>query len=232
MALFGPDSTFERMLWELAPDAESYRPPGISMGNRVVRVPLPFGRRRYTASDGEVLVVANSDSAMFRTFPISGQAGTVVRWTREERALSSVERDRRIDILISSVPGSGREEVRRLMMQAPSGEVPQLGGIAMGPGGEVWVAGYEYLLNLPTRWRMFSDSRLVGYLETPASFSIQSVRGALVAGIWRDEFEVQHVRVYGMECFNPSNSASWRSSSSSRPELRYVSGRFRVSVKT
>ena len=70
----------------------------------------------------------------------------------------------------------------------------------MGPQGEVWVAGYEYLLNLPARWRMFSDSGLVGYLETPASFSIQSVRRSLVAGIWRDEFEVEHVRVYGIEC--------------------------------
>jgi hypothetical protein len=41
-----------------------------------------------------------------------------------------------------------------------------------------------------------SDGRMRGALELPADFTVSEIGADYVLGIWRDELDVQHVRLY------------------------------------
>ena len=202
LAVFSEELKFSRMIWETAAATDRFRAQGLSGSGRIIEVPLVFGQRSYTETNGDILVVANSDSAMFRKLPLSSSGkGTPVAWERIDRPIADMERERRIQILSGPSGASRRDFARRLMRQGPQRQqVPQIGGLAIGPNGTIWVAGFEYLLELPTPWLVFSNGELVGRLRTPAGFRVQSVRDSLVAGIWKDQFGTEHVQIYALEC--------------------------------
>ncbi|MCK5447141.1 MAG: hypothetical protein KAJ43_03315, partial [Gemmatimonadetes bacterium] len=46
-------------------------------------------------------------------------------------------------------------------------------------------------------WDVFdADGRYLGVVTMPDRFSAFSLKGDLLYGVWRDEFEVQYVKVY------------------------------------
>ena len=46
-------------------------------------------------------------------------------------------------------------------------------------------------------WDVFdADGRFMGFVTMPERFTPFSLRGDLLYGVWRDEFEVQYVKVY------------------------------------
>ena len=201
LATFGTDLKYERMLWEGVPGSAAHRTAMGSTG-RMVQVPVPFGRRLHTAIAGSHLAVGVSDSAMFRMVALNdGEGDSVVRWEEQVRPVETAEHERRVDLLVQAGGRTGRQLARELLMEVPQrGQMPQIGAIKAGRGQEVWVAGYEYLLALPTRWRVFVRGADVSRVHTPADFRVESVRGSWVAGIWRDQFEVEHVQVYRLTC--------------------------------
>lgn len=201
LALFSADLKFERMLWEGVPGSDTYRMMTGSSG-RMVQVPVPFGRRLHTAVTASEMVVGISDSAMFRMVPLNdGGSDAAVRWEERVRPVATADLERRIDLMLQTGAPAGRRRARELLMKVPSrGQMPQIGDVIAGRDGEVWVAGYEYLLSLPTRWRVFAGGLEVAQVHTPAGFRVNSVRGSRVAGIWRDQFEAEHIQVYRMVC--------------------------------
>lgn len=205
LAIFSTDLKYERMLWEGVPGADIYRTI-MGRSGRIVQMPVPFGRRLYTAVAGSHLVVAISDSAMVRMFPLNdGQSGAVVRWEGQIRPVELAEHQRRVDLLVQAGSRTGRRRARDLLMEVPQrSQMPQIGGVTVGRGAEVWVAGYEYLLDLPTRWRVFLAGIEIAQVNTPSGFRVESVRGSRVAGVWRDQLEVEHIQVYGMACDSES----------------------------
>ncbi len=201
LALFGADLRYDRMLWEGVPDSDAHRTV-MGAAGWIMEVPVPFGRRLHTAVAGSHLVTAVSDSPMFRMLPLAdGVDGAVVRWEESVRPVEPDDHERRVDVLVAGDDGAGGQLARELLMQVPPrGLMPQIGGIRVGQDREVWVAGYEYLLGLPTRWRVFDLGIEVSRVETPARFQLESVRGGQAVGIWRDELGVEHLQVYKMAC--------------------------------
>jgi hypothetical protein len=62
--------------------------------------------------------------------------------------------------------------------------------------GRVWVRRYAPLGDPPWTWWVFENGALVGTLETPRRLRLFDVRQGRVAGVWRDDFDVEHVRLY------------------------------------
>ncbi|UCG74732.1 MAG: hypothetical protein JSV95_08145, partial [Gemmatimonadota bacterium] len=47
------------------------------------------------------------------------------------------------------------------------------------------------------RWKIFdSNGALLGTIETPPRFTIYQIGPDYVLGRWRDEFDVEHIRMY------------------------------------
>jgi len=62
--------------------------------------------------------------------------------------------------------------------------------------GRLWVRRYAPLGDAPWRWWVFEDGGLVGTLDVPRSLRLYDVRAGMVAGVWRDDLDVEHVRLY------------------------------------
>ena len=201
LALYDQGLQFIEVISEAVPQSAQFRPPQSMTGGRMVVVPLVFGSQTYTATNSDILVVANSDSAAYRKYSLDDLGSEAVRWEVQAGPVSDAERERRIDILLRLGGTEGRDEVRDLMRQAPRGQnAPRIGGIMALATGEVLVADYKYLLELPTEWRVFRNDVHVGNVTTPARFRIHSVRGSMVVGVQRDDFDVEHVETYLMSC--------------------------------
>lgn len=53
------------------------------------------------------------------------------------------------------------------------------------------------IVSAPTRPVTDTDvARFWREFDTPPGFEIMDVESGLVAGVWRDEFDIEHVRVY------------------------------------
>ncbi|MGH7469523.1 MAG: hypothetical protein ACRENP_16350, partial [Longimicrobiales bacterium] len=70
----------------------------------------------------------------------------------------------------------------------------------------LWVEHYRWIIPddhgpipRPGRWSVFaSNGAFLGEVEVPASFIVSSITNDQVLGFWKDEFDVEHVRVYGL----------------------------------
>ncbi len=118
-----------------------------------------------------------------------------------------------IESLINSAVATYQNEearplLRRVLEELPtSGQVPAFGwpdyapsfgpGIQLDDDGNVWVA--EYFLPGETRnaRTVFGpDGVWLGSLELPPRFAPHHIGGDFVLGVWRDELDVESVRLY------------------------------------
>lgn len=77
------------------------------------------------------------------------------------------------------------------------GDFTDLGGFR-DRVGNLWVAEYR-VLDEPSRWQIFDPSgRWLGELTLPDGGRITEIGDDYVLGVWRDEAEVETVRLYGL----------------------------------
>jgi len=66
--------------------------------------------------------------------------------------------------------------------------------------GNLWLQDYRLLDDEPFRWSVFdSAGRWLGVVETPPRFTVNEIGSDHVLGIWRDELDVDYVRMYALE---------------------------------
>lgn len=74
---------------------------------------------------------------------------------------------------------------------------PAYGSISVDDRDRLWVAEFPRPADRGRDWRVFDpDGRLLGRLHTPHRFSLHDIRGDRLYGIWYDEVDVPHLRVY------------------------------------
>ena len=65
--------------------------------------------------------------------------------------------------------------------------------------GHIWVEEYRRPSDDIPQWTVFTrDGRLLGTLTTPTGLWIYEIGSDYLLGRWRDELDVEHVRVYGL----------------------------------
>ena len=65
--------------------------------------------------------------------------------------------------------------------------------------GHIWVEEYRRPSDDIPQWTVFTrDGRLLGTLTTPTGLWIFEIGSDYLLGRWRDELDVEHVRVYGL----------------------------------
>ena len=75
--------------------------------------------------------------------------------------------------------------------------LPAYSRLLSAADSHVWAQIYSPDVSAPATWDVFNRAReWVGHVQTPASFILMSITDGNVAGVWRDELGVEHVRVY------------------------------------
>ena len=64
--------------------------------------------------------------------------------------------------------------------------------------GVIWARRYQPPESGPEEWWLFREGRLVAGVQAPERFRLTHVQGGRVAGVWRDDLGVEHVRVYAL----------------------------------
>jgi hypothetical protein len=78
--------------------------------------------------------------------------------------------------------------------------MPPYDEIEMDAAGNLWVREYAWQSGVERRWTVFdAEGRMLGDVTTPAGFRVTQIGAAFVLGVFEDEFEVQHVRLYALD---------------------------------
>lgn len=76
---------------------------------------------------------------------------------------------------------------------------PAVTGMLLDDDGALWVRGFSRDPDASARWDAFDgDGRLLGTIEMVPRFRPLHVGRDFVLGVWRDDMDVEHVRLYGL----------------------------------
>lgn len=102
------------------------------------------------------------------------------------------------DGLLEGVPPPMQDGFRELVQDLPiPARWPPIGGMIADDAHRLWVQEYRSARDGEITWHVFAaDGTYVDEVTTPGRFTPQAVRHDMIVGVWRDELDVQSVRLY------------------------------------
>jgi hypothetical protein len=172
---------------------------------------LPYTRTAVLSASEQTFVVGSNYTYEFHMYDAGGSLRTIVRrpdvvpatvttelLQRHMEADLASRRARGVDVT-PEVEATARRNIQN-MHRVES--VPAYGSIVATSAGGVWVQDFV----LPgteaeeTSWATFdADGRLTGSILLPKDFRPMFVGADMAAGVIRDDFDVEYVRIYRIE---------------------------------
>jgi 6-bladed beta-propeller len=181
---------------------------------------LPWGADGVTAVANDRYYYGTSDVAEVRVYDRSGALTRIIRWPIEPQPISSRIRSiysAKRDWLLERFPQGAALMPRLEELQALPQRMPFFRAFLVDDESRLWVRKYpEFIAGRPdlfdrdvplrytpppgdvpeTYWVFDAQGRWLGQVETPAELAVRSVEQNRVTGVWRDELDIEHVRVY------------------------------------
>jgi hypothetical protein len=178
----------------------------VENGRGVMNTPL-FSRNTVAAISGSTVVVGDQAAFDLRVFD---RTGTLLRSIRVDGIDLTIDEqmvERATDALLEPIPEADRPAAREWLSAMPgSPSRPAFDRMIVTGTGEIWVSENVPPPLEPRAWYVLdAEGRWLGIVRAPARFAIESVEADRVAGIWRDEFDVEHARIYALD--RPAASA-------------------------
>ena len=73
---------------------------------------------------------------------------------------------------------------------------PAISKLVADDEGRVWAQRYRLPGEDVEQWWVFEGGRLVDRVTSPIGFEVMDIESGFLAGVWRDELDVEHVRLY------------------------------------
>lgn len=164
--------------------------------------PLLFGRVSSADVHADHLYATDGGKYEYRVYAPSGALAKVVRLQRDPRPVSGADVDRYITLMSARAPNP--QELARFETYIRSQPVPEhrpwLSDLEVDALGNVWVEEYRPRGDdEPRTWSIFApDGAWSGSVQLPAGLRVAAIGEDYLLGIWRDEFDVEHVRMYAL----------------------------------
>jgi hypothetical protein len=181
------------------PGSQGWVETGTDESRRFMSVrSLPFGLSSPYAA-GDSLIYAG-DAAQF-VIGVYRPDGTLVRSIRYQvpRTPVTAEVIERLKAdELSRIPESNRADHKAQWERMPMAELlPAFSAFTVDAGGNLWVIGPRVLPSDPASADVFSpDGKLLGQVDLPAGVSPYEIGRDYLLGVWKDEMELEHVRMY------------------------------------
>ncbi len=93
---------------------------------------------------------------------------------------------------------NARRDAERLLDELPRPSAfPAYGTVIADDSLNLWVGNYVPGTRAPTTWTVFdSGGRMLGTIANPRGFVPDHIGQSFLLGRWRDELDVEHVRLY------------------------------------
>lgn len=164
-------------------------------------IPRPFGKQTSAVMSSNAIFVGTGDGFDILKFALNGTLlGSVHTIKRAQVPIRSEDIHRFIEIQVARRPGQRGREARAGFGALEYPKVfPPYAALVIDVLNNLWVESFP----VPGRereWTVYSDSGVpVAQLRVDAAYQILEAGRDYVLGIWRDELEVEYVRVYKLQ---------------------------------
>jgi len=170
---------------------------------------IPFGADNALAVDGSRLLGGVTEHAEIRVWSADGEERERWRVRDELRPVTDAEwaaaRERELYRMEAAdgTSASGMLDAAVAFWDQVERPVqwPAWSRIRVSTTGETWVGDYlpPLVEGVSRRWRVFDGSgQLIRAVRTPAGFDLRWIGEGAVAGIERDDFDVEYLRLYDL----------------------------------
>lgn len=190
---YSADGEFVGMVAEVPGEEWFYSPEHQVMTFR------PFGRKGHLAVAGTSVFVGGGESYEVEVYDLSGELRRTFSQPRDPIPVTAEEIRRYREALVESLrdpESKSRQERLNAVLPFPE-TMPAYASILADDEGSLWVEEYRYPAEAAARWSVLDrEGRLMATITVPQGFTPQVVMDGLVAGIYRDELDVEYVEIY------------------------------------
>lgn len=176
---------------------------GVAMRDGVTQMGQPFyGRDLSIVTDGANVYVGDQQEYAIRRFGTDDALQRIVRLPLADLTISADELDaikQRMRVRAAGLPNLEEEIARHFQMWPVPDRKPAHSRLLAGPDGQLWVgaAALSMYLEEPVSWDVFDgDGRWLGTVAMPDRFRLYHIGRDDVTGVWSDDSDVEHIRVY------------------------------------
>lgn len=167
--------------------------------NLVVRLDLL--RRPFVAPMGDGFVFALSDRPEINRYRREGRLVASIRFPGDalSRPIGNAQAVR--DDFLDNFDEAMRAVLAEIVADVPiPARWPPIGSLIVDDANRVWVRTHRPDDALEATWHVFTASgQYLDDIVVPRGFTARVIRDGLLAGVWRDELDVQSVRLYRIE---------------------------------
>jgi hypothetical protein len=172
-----------------------------TQGHSAMASSLPFGATTEAAVAQDRFYVGHSDHYEITRFTEAGAPDEIIRvaWTPVPVTGEDVERHKAERL--ANADAGVRQSLERLYQDIPfPSTFPAFTDFMVDPLGDLWVLAASRPGDDHPRWTVFApDGLALGVVETPPGVTVRDIGRDYVLGTWRDDLDVQHVRLYALQ---------------------------------
>jgi len=188
------------------------------MTGGVPRITLFAPEPQWATLSGERLAYASNDAFRISVYGPGGSLERIVTFPHASRPVTEEEQHVVLDLVRASMEESGAPSQMIDQMIGAMGFAeswPAFARFRGGPHGTLWVQRLRDLSEMSDEerenwnpqldqggpeWDVFeADGRYGGVVELPARFTPFAIQEDRIYGVFRDDFDVQYVRVFGLD---------------------------------
>jgi hypothetical protein len=169
-------------------------------GRAVMSAPL-FARSSSAVIRGNAVFVGDQTALEISLYSVAGTVEQIFRAPGVDLGLTGAIVERYREDLLTREPEDRRAMVRRHYdaMEVPPSR-PAYGGLLIDADGNLWTGEYVRYPAQPVVWTVFwAAGELLGEVRVPQRFKVLEIGSDWIIGVGRDEFDVEHVRLYGIQ---------------------------------
>ncbi|MGD2218245.1 MAG: hypothetical protein PVJ64_15915 [Gemmatimonadales bacterium] len=170
---------------------------GTEDGRGVMSTPL-FAHGTSAAVHADEVFVGDQQNFEVGVHSADGTLRRIVRLPDVDLRVTGDDIERAIEQRLASVPEVQRARMRAQLdaMDVPATR-PAYGRLLVDSQGALWVGDYAPYPEDPVLWHVFDRrGRLVTALQVPDRFRVFDIGADWILGVWRDDFDVERIRLY------------------------------------
>ncbi len=164
----------------------------------------PFGRRTLSIASGQMLVVSTGDFDGVLRFDSTGTLHELWRLDRAQRAVSARDAEAvaaRRSLQLNQLPKEYADAIFAVTKDVGyPGVLPPFDAMLRDATGALWLrrdVGPVLRDSIPHTWTVLDPKgRWLGDVVTPRRVEVYQITRDRVVGVWKDDDELEHVRLY------------------------------------
>ena len=166
------------------------------LGGRIM-----FGRTTTVLAHSDRLYVGTADTWQIDVYDLGGTLRQRIRRAHEPRPVTQADLEARQQELLDRVQSEERRRsLRRRFESVPHAEsLPPYDLLMADAADNLWIREYASPLDTVARWSVFEPhGRFLGMVEMAPEFRPHDIGADYVLGVWKDELDVESVRLYDL----------------------------------